>query len=201
MAAYQHPQLVAFHGKIRHGKSAGADYLISQHGFERVSFADPLKAMLMTLGVTRSQLYDQKQKEQPCAKLGGKTPRWAMQSLGTEWGRKMIYQDIWVDTAKRKMAEAMSHGARLVIDDLRFDNEAEAVRDLGGVVVSVLRPSLVVQVPLWRRVWNRFFQHASERGISEHLIDVHLSNDGALDDFYEKVEAIITRPAKRPMAA
>jgi hypothetical protein len=197
MSAYQHPQLVAFAGEAHHGKSASADFLIAQHGFERVSFADPIKEMLMTLGLSRAQLYDPKQKELPCVKLRGKTPRQAMQTLGTDWGRQMIYDDLWVDAACRKMEQMMAKGCRLVIDDLRFDNEAEAVHRLGGKIFHVARPGLKKKVSLWAR-WRI---HASERGVSAKHIDLYLVNDTTLSELYNRIDAAIRRPLGRPLAA
>lgn len=196
--AYQHPQLVAFTGQISHGKSAAADYLINHHGFERVSFADPLKEMLMTLGLSREQLYDQRKKEEPCGVvLGGKTPRHAMQTLGTEWGRKMIHTDIWAEAALRKMTKAIDEDRRLVIDDLRFDNEAKVVRSLGGIVVQIIRPDLDDA----RSFWSKLLRHSSERGVSHNLIDVYLHNDSTLDMLHESLESMLEGPSYRPFIA
>jgi hypothetical protein len=206
MSASYHtsPSLVAFTGRIRHGKTAAGRFLIDQHGFDRVSFADPLKVMLMTLGVTREQLYHQDFKEKPCEKLCGRTPRHAMQTIGTDWGRKMIHPDLWVEAARRQMREQMTQGKKLVIDDLRFDNEAQVVHDLGGVVIKIERPGVDPATAWWQVLvnWLRGSRpHASERGISPALVTATVPNDGSLHQLYDRVREAMTRPNHRPLAA
>jgi hypothetical protein len=68
-------------------------HLVNHRGFARVRFAGPLKAMMAALGCTNAEI-DGDRKEVPCDLLGGKSPRWAMQTLGTEWGRKLIGDDL-----------------------------------------------------------------------------------------------------------
>ena len=94
------------------------------------------------------------------------------QVLGTEVGREVLGASIWVDTGMEKVAKAHARGVPVVITDCRFDNEAEAVRAAGGKVVRVVRPSLPAPTD----------GHASESGISEHLVDREIVNDGTLDD-------------------
>src|SRR5699024_8911126 len=106
-------------------------------GYERVRFAGPLKAMLKALGLTDAQV-DGDQKEVPSDLLRGLTPRWAMQTLGTEWGRNCIHPNLWVSAWKASIVGK----PRVVVDDLRFPNEEAAVRDLGGVVWRVERPGV-----------------------------------------------------------
>ena len=72
--------------------------------------------------------------------------RW-QQLFGTEFGREMIHPDIWV---RITMARADTL-PRVVIDDMRFPNEYEAVRAAGGVCYRVHRPGASVTS-----------QHASE---------------------------------------
>jgi energy-coupling factor transporter ATP-binding protein EcfA2 len=126
--------IVAFIGPAGCGKSTAAAALIEQ-GYVRHRFAGPLKAMLRALGLTEAEV-DGERKEKPCALLGGKTPREAMQSLGTDWGRKMITGDLWL----RAWLDTLPTHGRIVVDDCRFPNEAAAIKSLGGVIVRVHRP-------------------------------------------------------------
>jgi hypothetical protein len=127
--------IVAFTGLAGAGKSTAAMHLVNAHGFQRVRFAGPLKAMMAALGLTPDEI-DGPLKEQPCALLGGKTPRWAMQSLGTEWGRDLIDSDLWI----RAWRAALPATGNVVVDDCRFPNEAAAVAAAGGIIVRVDRP-------------------------------------------------------------
>jgi hypothetical protein len=70
------------------------------------------------------------------------TPRHFLQRLGTEWGREMIGGDVWIRCWNRDiMASAVEHfGDILVVsDDVRFPNEADAIRAHGGIVVRIER--------------------------------------------------------------
>lgn len=130
--------VIAFTGLAGSGKSTAALHLVKNHGFERVRFAGPLKAMLAALGCTPAEI-DGDRKEVPCDLLGGKTPRHAMQTLGTEWGRDLIAPDLWIRAWEAACAKVLA-GKPIVVDDCRFPNEAEAIRRAGGVIVQIKRP-------------------------------------------------------------
>lgn len=143
--AYRGPEIlgtprtiVAFTGLAGSGKSTAAAYLVKRHGYERVRFAGPLKAMMAALGCTPEQI-DGSEKELPCDLLGGKSPRHAMQTLGTEWGRDLITPDLWIRAWQAAVAKVPA-GVPIVVDDCRFPNEGEAVRAAGGVIVRIERP-------------------------------------------------------------
>jgi hypothetical protein len=152
-------KLLGFCGSAGHGKTTAACAIVGHYpGWYRVSFADPLRAMLSALGLTSEELT--LRKEEACALLGGKTPRYAMQTLGTEWGRGHIDGNLWMRAAQHKALSLIGNGLSVVFDDVRFDNEARMIRALGGQVVRVRRPGL-----------GSAMAHASELGISEELID------------------------------
>lgn len=130
--------IIAFTGLAGAGKSTAAAHLVKRHGFHRIRFAGPLKAMMAALGCTPEQI-DGSEKETPCDLLGGKTPRHAMQTLGTEWGRDLITSDLWIRAWQAAVAKVPA-GTPIVIDDCRFPNEAEAVRAAGGILVRIDRP-------------------------------------------------------------
>ena len=43
---------------------------------------------------------------------GGKTPRYLMQTLGTEWGRMMVDGDLWVELCCVRIRWALSQGTQ-----------------------------------------------------------------------------------------
>lgn len=120
------------------GKTTVARIIEDKFGAVIVPFAKPLKSMISALGVPDVHLYGTPaQKEQPLAMLGGKSARHAMQYLGTEWARDCIDPNLWVnawDTAVRHAPTPI-----VVSDDLRFENEAEAIKKLGGMIIRVVR--------------------------------------------------------------
>lgn len=125
-------RIIAFIGPAGCGKSTAAAAL---DGATRHRFAGPLKRMLHALGLTWEEI-DGAHKEDPCALLGYKTPREAMQSLGTEWGRDTIDPDLWM----RAWLVSLPAEGLIVVDDCRFPNEADAIRAAGGIIVRVHRP-------------------------------------------------------------
>lgn len=166
--------LVGLVGYKGSGKGVASAALVDD-GFKLVKFAEPLKAMLRALlaanGLdteTIERMIEGDLKEVPAAELNGQSPRHAMQTLGTEWGRGLISPMLWIDMFKRRAAAAMRFGNCVVTDDVRFLNEAEAIKRLGGALVRVIRPSLVVDL-----------QHKSEREIALIECDYNVMN--ALD--------------------
>jgi cytidylate kinase len=165
-------RLVALTGPAGSGKSTVARALAQHsrtyfngHPVYRHRVAGPLKAMLRTLGLTEEQV-DGADKEKPCALLGGKTPRHAMQTLGTEWGRGCIDPGLWLRATMLVVERDLIAGHTAVIDDLRFDNEAEAVHALGGMVVQLRRDGVQVTS-----------EHASEAGLAAHHVHYLISNN------------------------
>lgn len=156
------PRLIALAGQAGAGKTTAACHIVATYpGFTRLSFADPIRDMLKALGLTAFDLQDHK--HQSHFLIGGHTPRFAMQTLGTEWGRRLIHPDIWVNALRHRIEAAWDLGYRVVIDDCRFDNEARTIRSLGGQVIALAKPG---QPPP--------MAHASEAGVSSDLINHHL---------------------------
>ena len=140
--------IIGISGRAGSGKSVVADHLIAEHGFRRVKFAGPLKAMVRALLATRGadaeiieRMIEGDLKEVPSAWLNGRTPRHAMITLGTEWGRDLMARDLWVDAAGDMLAAIRVNDpdARIVVDDVRFPNELDAIRGRGGVVWRIVR--------------------------------------------------------------
>lgn len=122
--------IVGICGAAGSGKDTAGAALIKELGYAKSSFANKLKKMLCLLfGWTMDQWEDAEWKEAPQAEAFGLSPRELAQTLGTEWGRKMVHEDIWVRAALRSTAE------RTVFTDVRFPNEAHAIRDAGGVLI------------------------------------------------------------------
>lgn len=93
-----------------------------------------------------------------------------LQRLGTEAGRDMWGPDFWVAQMERRLNAVTADV--VVIGDLRFDNEAEWVREVGGEVWEVQRPGLAATAES---------SHASESGIQPTLVDRVLVNGGSLE--------------------
>lgn len=171
------PVLIGVTGRARSGKDTLGAYLETFYQFERYAFAWPLKHGIRSMFGLDSRHTDGELKETPLEILGGRSPRQVMQTLGTEWGRTHVAPDIWVDLGVAKWLENRDAGRSLVITDVRFENEAQAIRGEGGVVIHVTRKAADAVTP-----------HASEKGVQVEGMDITLANDGELADFYEAIE-------------
>lgn len=138
--------VIGLAGRKGSGKSAVASLLVKELGAVRSSFGDPLKHMLKTLGLTDAQLWGDLKEVPDDDLLNGKTPRHAMQTLGTQWGRHHISPNLWASAWKKKAM--IDKPTVTVLDDVRFDNEVEAIRSLGGIVLGLEReaPSFTTRV-------------------------------------------------------
>lgn len=168
-------KVVGLIGRMGSGKSTAASYFVENYGFTLVKFAHPLKAMLVSLGLEPEQLEDAELKKMPSEVLCGKTPRDAMQTLGTEWGRDMIGQNLWINAWQR----LASHYNFVVVDDVRFPNEAQRVIELGGRLIKIERPG---HEPADR-------DHASERYVDDLPYHALVLNDGPIDRLGQRAYA------------
>ena len=126
-------------GKAGAGKSSVANILAEEYGFRRLPFAGPLKSMALAVGLTDEEVHGSL-KETPSNLLCGRTPRQFMQWIGTEFGREMIGDDFWVNSWRRQLgmfAVDNFHPLKIVADDVRFQNEVDMIKSLGGVIIRV----------------------------------------------------------------
>jgi hypothetical protein len=154
------PTLIGFTGHAGCGKTTAADWALRNHkNCLKMSFASPLKAAAREIissvrpkdhpTTAAEYLTNRDLKETPIPFLANITPRRLMQTLGTEWGRNAIHPDFWVIILAQKIERLLGHSYRqgtirlqAVIDDVRFENEAEMIRAYGGTIVHVERPGL-----------------------------------------------------------
>lgn len=150
------------------------------HGYSLVPFAEPLKLMLAPLlsglGYTDLEVHRflHEKKEELIPELNI-TTRAMLQTLGTEWGRTCISPDVWLRHWKVRASKC----ERVVVDDVRFVNEAELIREMGGEVWLVRRPGT-----------RRQTSHASEGGLDEwpHFTDC-IYNGSTLEHLEQAISA------------
>jgi hypothetical protein len=127
------------------GKSTVADYLAKKHGFNRNNFKDELVAELKnkmpdvlttmcalfnSMTISETDVWD-------VPRLFREKPplmRALMQNYGTEV-RRHDNENYWSDQWKENLNLFIGD---IVTDDVRFLNEAEAVRDSGGIIIRLV---------------------------------------------------------------
>ena len=168
------PRLIGFHGPAGCGKDLAASMI---PGARRVGFADPLyRGLASMLGVSEELLRDRNRKECRLGSMLDASPRRLLQTLGTEWGRQLIDPDLWLKLARARWRELREECGCVVITDVRFANEAAAIRADGGEVWLVYRPNVATVAP-----------HESENGIPLAMIDRLVANTGTVDELRERV--------------
>lgn len=166
--------LIGFAGAKRAGKTLATELLMQKHGVVGMGFAQPLRVFVgELLGLDADQLETHKETQVPFLREGV-TPRTMLQTLGTEWGRQLVDPDIWVTVAMRSADAAREAGYAVAFADVRFPNEAEAIRSRGGIIVNVTREGT-----------GSGDAHVSEAGLPAELVNYTIANDGTPSDLYD----------------
>lgn len=171
------PTLIALYAPMmKSGKTEIAKVLQLQHGFKTVKFADPFKEMIEGLlrkgGATPAlveRMIDGDLKEQPIPNLGVSV-RVMTQQLGS-WGRA-VHPDFWVNLATPTIHDYLQAGFNVVVDDLRFPNEYEAILRMGGHPVRVSRPG------------NQAYTSHPSEGLLEGYPMTTVENNGSLEQLW-----------------
>jgi len=173
--------LIGVCGKKYSGKDTMADYLVSRYGFQKRSFAGPLKdACRHLFHFSEAQCHDPRQKDVVDPRWNI-SPRQAFQMVGTDWVRRQFHRNFWVE---RMRFELMGFGPkdRVVLCDVRFENEKDLVLELGGSMWGIQRPSLR----------HRKDEHESEMSMDSFFASLPLlENNGSVQEFYSKIDAYI----------
>ena len=166
--------IIGLTGPAGSGKDTVADLLVTHAGFYKMAFADTLKAEVSeAFGVEPLYLTHRDTKEHPMSCLAlakcadqafvdrmdghhqfygnpllhaaARSPREIMQWWGTDYRRK-LKSDYWLSKASSHLHSLLANGitSRVVITDLRFDNEADMVKSYGGIIWQVSRPGCEV---------------------------------------------------------
>jgi hypothetical protein len=145
--------LIAFSGLKGSGKDTAAKVLIEEYGFFKIAFADALREGLLVLNpavwadpddvgnlVYLKDIIDQFGWDY--AKNTYSEVRRLMQVFGTEVGRQLVGENVWVDILQKRFPDIGDPNTRYVITDCRFVNEAKFVDRNGGTIIWVTRPGV-----------------------------------------------------------
>ena len=175
------PKIIGFNGIAGAGKDTAAlSFKESERNVDIFAFAGPLKDACKIL------LYDPVMKE-TCDETWGKSPREILQWLGTDILRTHVNQDFFVMNMKQRID--LSKAEYIIISDVRFDNEAEFIRSLGGKIVKIERTMGSGSSNEGKT--TKHSGHITEKGISEKLIDVIVENNGTIEEFQNKIKFVM----------
>ena len=167
--------LIGFAGKAGAGKDTAAYHMLEKYGYKRTAFADPMKrALSEMMGWDRRWWFNRAWKDHPQEPLGI-SPRDLAISLGTDWGRHTVGEDIWVKLAMQNLSQ------NTAFTDVRFPNEAIAIDKANGIIIEINRTNNP----------HAAINHISEDLLPEELIDYVVYNDGSLKDLAYKLDEIV----------
>lgn len=183
------PQVIGLIGRMYAGKTTAAAYL-AKYGYKRLAFGDALKEMLIAAGMcTRDECYAAKTEHS----------RWLMQKVGTEIFRRQVHPDFWVQRTAARLLKILAAGGRVVIDDIRFPNEARLVRAYldKGLLVKLVRVN--ADGTPWSSGEGDACRHESEIAVDAIQADHTVcSNSGDVDHIYTCIDNILaTREAAK----
>lgn len=205
--------IIGICGLIGSGKDTIADYLQNVHGFKRDSFASTLKdAVAAVFGWDRDLLEGRTRESRQwretvdpwwSARLNmpNLTPRLVLQLWGTEVIRRSFHDSTWIASLEYKLSRAHDD---IVITDVRFPNEIQAIKSAGGIVVRVVRGpepewyDLAVETN--QGTFNHMATaypdvHASEWAWIGTDFDAVLDNNAdGLDNLYAQVKRLVQDP-------
>lgn len=194
--------IIGFTGVKGSGKDTAGNYLVSEYGFQKISFADKLKESAAALFGIHKSLWDELKNDRTatitlsrdvaekwfndgCTGPSGEPYYWDhrdiacvsarefLQLYGTESHRDVFGQNFWVHHALVDIDPNLDY----VVTDVRFDNEAIAIVERGGFVFKVDRDTGATDT------------HVSEAGVSEAWIDEVIDNNSSLGELYEQLDS------------
>ena len=202
--------LIGLVGFIGSGKGTVSYILQTKKGFHKISFADSLKdAVAAVFGWPRhllegdtveSRAFRETVDEFWSSKLEKDiTPRWVLQNVGTEVFRNGFHDNIWIYSVERKLQE--NRHRNIVVSDVRFPNEIEAIRKNGGHIVRVIRgPDPEWYEKAYHHMINQKYDmynkypnvHVSEWAWIGQVFDYHLYNDASVELLESNINQCLT---------
>jgi hypothetical protein len=177
--------LIGLGGYATSGKDVVADLLVKEFGYHKTFMSAPLEAALIALNPIifpssklryaefhRSAGYEETKKNVEVRTL--------LQKLGTEVGRKLIHEDVWVEVVFRDILTWLNEGKKVVVTGIRYPNELVALRALNGTAVWVDRGRAPVN------------SHSSDNALGINDFDESLLNKTSLTAFKKVIRAWVT---------
>lgn len=207
--------IIGVSGFIGAGKDTLANHLTTFHHFKKMSFASSLKDVVsavfswdreMLEGATKTSREWREQRDEWWSNRLGRdiTPRWVLQYWGTEVCRMGFHNDIWIASLEYKLTQTKDD---VVISDVRFPNELNSIKNVGGITIRVNRGGQPIWAPVaelhnrsevntetWlatKRELEALKIHASEFSLVGQNFDYVIDNNGSIDELNTKINSLL----------
>ena len=189
--------IIGLAGYARSGKNSVGEILVKHHGFEQRAFADKIRETLIaldpilfpTVGIKgqpsgyRMSMEDLTFEDLKNDPETGAEIRRLMQRMGTEVGRNIFGETFWIDqclpvisTSNDEKTYYKYRMPSIVVTDVRFLNETQRIRELGGIIWWIDRPG-----------FGPVNDHVSDNSLTAENCDVTIHNHGTLELLTESV--------------
>lgn len=192
-------RVIGLGGKLAAGKDVVADHLVEKYGFVKLGMSDALHEAALKLNpIVFVDFFSEYELNYRTATeefgyVGAKERfpeyRRFLQVLGTEVGREMFGENVWVNLMASKIMGLVEQQRDVVVTGIRFPNEVDLIDGLSWET-AVNAQSVWVKRPPTNAL-EAVVTHASENSVTEDDFDVILFNTGTIADLHEKVEELI----------
>jgi ABC-type dipeptide/oligopeptide/nickel transport system ATPase subunit len=176
--------ILGLSGRQGSGKDTAAQHLVAKHNWRRIAFADAMRVSLYRLNpyleTVEMRLQDALFAFENWDILKRELPevRRLLQTFGTEVGRDVFGESIWIDIAMRAVDSAPE--SNWVITDVRFENEVQAIRQRGGHLIYIRRPGCKANKA-----------HRSERFDTRAVADIEVVNNLDIENLQQCIECSV----------
>jgi dephospho-CoA kinase len=183
--------LIGIVGKIGSGKTTLAEYIKTNYNFDEYILSSPIKKIGEIFGFDKANLYgtqEQKLEIHPYWKVSART---FLQKIGTDLFRDRLKEvlpemchsnSVWIDMFRKKYLE--NKKTNMIVSDVRFVDEAEAIKELGGILIRIERTYSGKES-------SEQVHHKSEEEMDKIKVDFNIINDGSKSELYSKIDRIM----------
>ena len=194
--------LVALTGNINSGKTTVSEYLQNTWGFTEYTFSKPIKEIALIFGFEHHQVYGTQDQKLEINSNWGISAREFLQKFGTDICRESLAKTIpdmnfgeskspWIRLFEiyiKKYIEQYPNGC-IVVSDIRFLDEANIIKKLGGCIVRIDRVAGIQRSD--KNYLNQHDKHSSETEMLNINADFTIFNTGTKDALYNQITEIV----------
>jgi len=186
--------LIGISGKMKSGKNTVATMInkITGNMFVEYAFGDKLKQVSSIITGDDISAYMTQESKSVFLPTWNMTRREILQKVGTECMRNNLDKNVWI----KSMFANINIQDDILISDVRLLNEAQAVKERGGILIRVNRPTAISNNNKGFNKMLNFFkkkEHISETGLDNYDgFDYIIDNNGSLDELQTKIVSILT---------